>query len=445
MGTLRASIEAKTCRSLLLAWSLGWILLPTSVAEATSPDLFGFGSRSMSMGMTGVSFADDYEALYSNPAGLARIRESGLFLGLSAASFELELDGSPHYLEAARATTLGFQLPIPFGGSLRDMLVFGGGFYTPLGVVLRSDVLFADEAQWPILARAQSVSIILGLGVDLHRWIPGLHLGLGVNAMAGVHGRLLVEFEDGNRFVSQTETQLLSRFDPILGVAYDRGDLSFGLTYHREVRSEIRLDVQTESLPVELPTFAITAVAQYDPHILSAEASWRARAGTLLSLGLHWRMWSLWPGMLEQTTASSYQPPSPAFHDTFSPRLGVEQTFSRRGTSLRLRGGYAYEPTAAPPARMAQALDSRGEPRIDPATGEPSRTPIRYLDSDRHVLTLGIGFEHRLPEARLFLDAHAQLHWIVARDHELPAAGATTNMQSRGLIPAFGWTGGLEW
>ena len=42
-----------------------------TVAEATPPDLFGYGARSTGLAMTGVSYADDYEAVFANPAGLA--------------------------------------------------------------------------------------------------------------------------------------------------------------------------------------------------------------------------------------------------------------------------------------------------------------------------------------------------------------------------------------
>ena len=39
-------------------------------AFASPQDAFGFGARSPGMAQTGVSFADDHEAVYLNPAAL---------------------------------------------------------------------------------------------------------------------------------------------------------------------------------------------------------------------------------------------------------------------------------------------------------------------------------------------------------------------------------------
>ena len=73
--------------------ALAAAMLAPHPARATPPDLFGLGPRTQAMGMTGTSYADDYEAVYANPAGLARARRVGIHLGLSAASLRLTVDG----------------------------------------------------------------------------------------------------------------------------------------------------------------------------------------------------------------------------------------------------------------------------------------------------------------------------------------------------------------
>src|SRR5687768_484861 len=106
-------------------------IVPAATAHASPQDLFGYGARASAMAGTGVSFADDYESVFANPAGLARVRRRGLVLGAHAAGFLVDLDGERFRLDSARATSIGFQLPIPFGGILEDRLSLGAGFYTP--------------------------------------------------------------------------------------------------------------------------------------------------------------------------------------------------------------------------------------------------------------------------------------------------------------------------
>jgi len=69
------------------------VLASASTAHASPQDLFGFGGRTPGMAMTGASYAEGYEAVFSNPAGLAPVRTRGLHLGIQGGNFQLTLDG----------------------------------------------------------------------------------------------------------------------------------------------------------------------------------------------------------------------------------------------------------------------------------------------------------------------------------------------------------------
>jgi len=417
------------------------VLAFAPAAEATPPDVFGYGARHQALGMTGVSFSNDYEAVFANPAGLARAERSGISLGLQAASFEMTLDGDDFDLEAYRGSTIGFHLPLPFGGVLEDVLTLGAGFYTPANTVLRTDIIFAETAQWPVLARTQSVNLAIGLGIDLGRLVPGLKLGVGVSALATITGRLLVALDEANTFNSLTETQLLVSYNPIVGLTYDIGDWKLGLVYREEVRSEIDLDIVVEGLPVALPRINITAIPQFDPHTLAAEASWQVTPNLMGAIHLTYRRWSAWPGLVGKTTDSSFFPVAPDFRDTVSPRLALEYVGRRRNTEGALRFGYGYEMTPAPKAATVSGRDAQGDPR------EGVTLPRRYLDSDRHVLTGGLGMAfHAGGTAVIRLDLFGQVHRVVERTHDIPRTDAGGDpMVSSGWIVAGGWTGALEW
>ena len=413
------------------------------------------------MGMTGASYADDYEATFSNPAGLGRVKTTGLFVGMMAMPAWLELDGSEFLtpdveggmkpMDTASGAILGFQLPIPFGGPLEDVLTLGAGFYTPNNAVLRVDLPYTDLPQWPVLGRAHSVSVNVALGVDLDRWVPGLRFGAGVAALATVVGQLLVSIDEANQFRSRTENQILARFAPVLGVTYATGAYRFGISYRGELRADIDLGIQVEGFPIELPRIAISAVAQYSPHTITAEAAYAPSAALLLALNLTWRRWSAFPGTLGKTTDSSHQPPRPGFHDTASPRVGIEYRFYERAVRLTLRGGYAFEPTPAGPARMAARQNVR------PAEEDARMVPLRYLDSHRHVLSAGAGLRWATRSgAILDVDLFAAPHRVTSRTHEISqrtpeeaaAAGAppiAERMVSRGFLLVAGGVVGLSW
>ena len=430
-------------RAYTLSWMaiVGSLAIPTA-AHATPPDVFGYGARTQGAAMTGVAYADDYEAVWSNPAGLAAAERSGVALGLQAAAFELTLDGQDFDLEAYRGQTIGFHLRLPFGGVLEDVLTIGAGFYTPANTVLRTDIIYPEIPQWAVLARTQSVNLAIGLGIDLGRLVPGLRLGIGFSALATISGRLLVTLDSANSFNSLTETQLLVSYNPIVGVQYDIGDFTLGVVYREEVRSEIDLDVLVENLPVALPKISITALPQYDPHTVAAELAWRMTPKWMGAVHLTYRRWSNWPGVVGRTTAFSFTPVDPEFRDTVSPRIAFEYRTRKHRTELAARFGYAYEMTPAPPAGTGPGRDENGDAR-EPAV----QVARRYLDSDRHVLTWGGGFAYHTPAGPVLrLDLFMQLHRLVERTHEIARTDdGGSPMVTDGWIAAAGWTGALEW
>ncbi len=432
--------RALLCLSLVLAWP--------ALASATPQDLFGFGGRSPGLAMTGVSYADDYEAVFLNPAGLARARRRGLHLGASAGGFLLKVDDQRFALDPSRGTLIGATLPLPFGDILEDRLAIGLGVYTPGSVLLRGQVQYPELAQWPVLGRTQSIAIQLGLRFDFHSTdLEGLRVGIGVSALADVIGDLDVRLDETNTFNSVVETQLLATFSPIAGVSYERGEWGGGIVYRHEVRSSMNLRIVTDDLPIDLPVLTIGGLIQYDPHTLAGEIFWRPDPGIRIVANLTARFWSSYPGPFTATSGSSLSAPPPGFSDTVSPRVAIEGTLRRGPVTLELRGGYLLEPTPAPAARAAQRRNPDGSGAVD-ARGEPVLAIVRFLDNDRHVLTAGLGMASEVGTARLSLDVFGQAHFLVDRVHDVSSTSdgtdGTPSMRTTGFVLVAGWTLGLE-
>lgn len=421
------------------------VLLAPAVASASPQDLFGYGVRMPGTGMTGPAYADDYEAVYANPAGLARARKKKIAVGLQAGAFHAELDGQRLPVDAGRGMTIGFQLPIPFGGVLEDRFVVGAGFYTPSSVLMKADIRFPDVPQFPVLSRTPIVAIQVGLGLDLHGLVDGLRLGVAFSVLANTVGDLDVFLDETNTFRSTTETELIADFSPIVGASYDIGDFSVGVVYRQRARAINRLRINTAGLPVELPQLNVEGVVQYDPPTVAAELAWRPTPDWLLAAGVEVSLWNDWPGIQARTSSGSNLAPDPDFRATVSPRVGLERRFAREDTEVWLRGGYAFEPTPAPESRVAPNRPA------DPAT-EPDPVALRYYDNHRHLWTAGLGLAAPIGGGkRVRFDVFGQLHWMMPRTHGIPADGSAGDLdgseppaKTSGFALAGGWTVGLE-
>lgn len=396
-----------------------------SIASASPPDLFGFGTRSPAMAGTGVSYANDYEATFVNPAGLVRTHTRSLVLGLQGGVYHFELDDARLPMSPVKANTIGATIPLPFGGLMKDRLTLALGLYTPLDVVLVGDIAYADVPRPIVLDRAQSLAIQFGLGLDLAGLVDGLRIGASLTALGSFAGSIVAGIDATGKFGSVVETQVVSSFAPIVGASYDVGDFSFGLVWHGAIESNFVFRIVTRDLPVITPVLNIGGIAQYDPHTFALEASWRVTPTLLVALGVSYALWSDYPGPLVTTSRGSPQPPDVNFSNTLTPRVAAEYTLRRGRTALKLRLGYAYAPSPAPPAR-AEA---------------------RYIDNDRHTLTGGAGFDLALGDegARFFLDGYLSGSLLPARTHDAPAPDGTANMRTSGFIGIGGRSVGVAW
>lgn len=419
---------------------LFWTARPAP-AEASPQDLFGYGGRTTALGMTGASYAEGYEAIFANPAGLAPMRRRALTFGILGGGYQLSIDGERSPLTPPRGMKIGFALPLPFGDILEDRLTFGGAFYTPAEVLLRGTVRFPSVPQWSVVDRAQVLAVMVGLGIDFHGVLDGFHVGIGVSALANVFGELDVRLDDTNSFSSVVETQLLTTFAPIVGARYVQPDWGVGLTYRHENASRMDLNIRTADLPVELPVLTVGGVVQYDPSTLIAEGHWRPTPDLMLVLNLTTRFWDAYPGNQIPTTSMGRDGPNPDFEVRPSPRVGAEWQRVDENYIFQVRAGYAFEPTPAPPARMAPRRTASG----DDVPGEV--IPFRLIDSHRHVLTAGLGWTVLFGDeagGRVVLDVFGQAHILQDRVHVIGATDGAPPMKTGGYILMGGWTLTLE-
>ncbi|MDP3278802.1 MAG: hypothetical protein Q8Q09_26660 [Deltaproteobacteria bacterium] len=396
MTPARIVKHVHNCTGLAGLLALSCVVAAPTSAHASTPDLFGFGARPAAMAGLGGSISDDFSAVHSNPAGLARARETAFTLGFQGAGFDLSLSratGTREHIpqDIARGTVIGLVLPLPFEGVLRDRIAIGVGFYTPTDVVVRGRILRPELPQFLLLSdRTQTVTIQGALGVDLG-W--GLRVGAGFSALAAIRGAVVIAQDSTGRVGSRVDNQLVTSYAPIVGASLERGPIRAGLTFRGATIGRFAVTIEARDVGLPLPVFNIAGLAQYDPWQFAGEFGFVHQGWSAL-VGLTFKRWSEYPGPLERTTERSPEPPRPALWDTFVPRAAIERRWSSARSGLAVRGGYFYEPTPVP-ARTAGA---------------------NYFDNDRHVLTTGVAVDTRWRGTKATVELFAQLHILAPRE-----------------------------
>jgi len=417
------------------ALALAFTVLTTRAA-ASPEDIFGYGGRSQAMGATGVAAGEGYETAYLNPALLSTMRARKLSLGLTGAAFHLYADGDglPGRVSysAAKGIVIGADLPIPFGGILKDRVGAGLAFYTPTDVVVRGRILYPETPQFPLLPdRAQSVAIRVGVGVDIGY---GIRVGAGFAALAEIQGSAIVATDATGRVGTRVEDQLVATYAPTIGLSYDLPvrfptKLRAGLTYRGTLDARFAVAIDATKLStLNIPLLNISGLAQYDPAQLAFEL---ASIGERLTLagGVTYKRWSKYPGLLEPTLpcpadnpdCAALVPPKIAYDDTLAVHAGADWAIPvSRSFTPHVRAGAMLEPNPLP-SRIPTAQ------AYDPATQGLADAPTRYFNATRVALTWGAGLRFADPLPPLELDVYGQYHALIPTTHEsVDSNGAVT-------------------
>jgi hypothetical protein len=404
------------------------------------------------MGSTGVAHAQGYEAAWHNPALASTIRSNKLTLGYGGAVFSLDAVGAglPGHVsvQPAKGFFIGADLPIPFGGKLRDRVGVALAFYTPSDVIVRGRVFYPEKTQFPLLPdRAQSLTIRAGLGVDIG-W--GIKAGIGVAALAEIVGTVVAATDVTGRVGTRVEDQLVATYAPIFGATYDLPQhLRVGVGFRGTLDARFAVIVDgTKLSSLAIPLFNISGLAQYDPAQVAAEiARVDARELNVLALQFTYKRWSDFPGFLEPTVVCSeggagacgLVPPVIPWQDTFVIRVGAEQGFVLgKGVTLKGRGGAFFETSPLP-------SDLPGSESFDVPTKSVVAVPTRYFDSTRFAATTGVGLALDKPLPPIDIDLFAQYHFLLPREITGAASDTVSSKgEASGHIKVFGLTGGVR-
>lgn len=436
------------------------LLLTPATAAANPLDMFGFGARSTSLAGAVTATVSDVSSSYYNPAGAAQLRGVRAELGYFSANPHLRTDDRDNDVDLAHGVV---------GGVAAPGRIFGLPFAFALGVHLPDDHLSQVRAlpqstpRWELYSvRLQRLYLAASVALSPVRW---LRLGAGLAFMASTRGGISIEGRLSA--INAASSQLTHTVDADLtSVRYlqlgAQVDLPAGFHLGATYRDEFKLDTAlTATLRGQIVVgslrdpsaltipglYALQAqtLTAFQPRQVTTGVGWTTERWTL-GVDVTWSQWSRY----ENPTASLdvqlelrippglgaiRQPevPQPTlreptrFHDTVTPRLGVEYRAPVGPHTVAFRAGYSYDPTPVP----AQA------------------GVTNFVDADRHTAALGVGMALRhlgawLPGA-LTLDFQMSAQFLPTRTiTKADPTDAVGDYRAGGMVLQAGMTLGMS-
>ncbi len=371
-----------------LLFSLGLIILATAF---TPSKVLGVGSagfrnevpdaEALGKGSAFVAQADNPSAVYYNPAGLTQLKERYVSLGyvleLPQNSFK-PLSGDEVEMQGQYFLIPNFYLVDNFG--FKDFR-FGLGVTAPYG--LGTD--WSHDSFSRLVATESDLEIMDLNPTVAYRVNDKFSVGAGINysvSHISKHKRLATTLSNDGEF------QIKGRDDGWgynLGLLYKHSDKhSIGLSYRSEIELTYRGFVSLDNLNALYTVVFGGSTYNTDikselslPQTLAVGYAYRPNNKWTFEADVEWADWSC----VEQdkvdfqsetdatrlTVLNSGNPASKDWNDVFSYGFGAEYKATDK---LALRVGYLFEDNPIPSANFDTALP----------------------DSDRHGLTLGIGY-----------------------------------------------------
>jgi long-chain fatty acid transport protein len=352
--------------------------------RANGLNLNSLGSRALSMGGAFVGLADDYSAIFWNPAGMSQFSMRYLgFYGtdvIPSGSYLLQVPTQSGLLNVVDAKTqskhylsglLAYYQPVT------ENIVAGVGIYIPSGLGASWDgqdfIHLSNDTTYQWTSKIGAVTFSPGVSYRINDMVSvgaALNINYGMFSLNRWAGLAEIPDPPYEFDLGQYEMNLKGwGFGATLGVLVKVNDmLSFGATLRTPNR--VRLSGDASLSNIELLGYTPSTEAKTEsPHLtfplwVAGGVAFRPFSGLTVTGDLQWTQWSA----LDQVELKFVDPFWSLFmlssgenimhlewKDTLQVRLGAEYMLRE---DLALRAGYYYDPTPAPDQTMNFVLPS---------------------------------------------------------------------------------------
>ncbi len=384
--------------------------------------LYGYGPRAAAMGGAMTAEANDYTAVFYNPALLVERKDVNFGFAFQYAGMVSKVESKdlakPLDLSLANApATVGSSLGLlfPLGGVVKNRVALGLGVYLPTAVLLRLHAPAQDQPYWyRYQTNPERLQLHLGAGIKLVDW---LKLGLGVQVLANLIGdsaNVGVDLFSKEVTRGDINAYLGTRVAPVFSLHLNPWKrLRLGATFKYEMRLDYRIPATVDLEGIGTLGFVIQGVAHYSPHTLQFGAAFDVTDDFTIALDGEWQNWAAAPspyvgvsidlsgptleglGLGTALDVESARQP-PGFANTFGGRLGAEYRVNQRFVA---RAGAFFRPTPVP------KQDTQG---------------TNLMDNTAVGGSVGVGFNFPDPleifQHPIQIDVAGQAHFLLNRE-----------------------------
>lgn len=380
-------------RGLLLLLTLAQLTQVTALepqARATTMELYGFGPRLTAMGNTGEAAADDYFAVYANPANLVLNPRIHLGWGgdLVLNRFKVDRQGGEQRYPTAIPDNnylmhMGISSPLP--GWFEDKAALGIALHLPIGHDTRLDAHDPRQPQVMMYdTLGDRLALVAGVGIRPTRWLA---IGVSMQLLTTLQGSADIDVSVLDHRITRKhlDIELLTKPYPIVGVTVlpakgvrvalvwrSKSEVKYGLPLTVDLEDVGRLQFKLSGDGLFLPdVYALAASVQHGAWLTTAGVAWLRWSqlpplGADVHLELDDRHLKTRGNAPDQLLYVNNAPIDVGARDILQPRAGVEW---QALPALVARAGVQYRPTPLP----------------------KSDGPAAYLDSPATTLGLGLG------------------------------------------------------
>lgn len=360
------------------------VFVLSPMLPANGLNLNSLGSRALAMGGAFVGLANDYSAIFWNPAGMSQfsMRYIG-FYGtdvIPAGSYLLQVPtqgGLLTVVDAKMQTKHYLSGLLAYYQPITDKIVAGVGIYVPSGLGATWDggdfMHLSNQTTYRWESKVGAVTFSPGVSYKINDMVSvgaALNINYGMFSLNQWAGNTEIPEEPYEFDLGQYEMNLKGwGFGATVGVLVKVNDmLSFGGTLRTPNRVHLSGDASLSN--VELLGFTPSSEAKTEsPHLtfplwIAGGVAFRPLAGLTLTGDLQWTQWSA----LDQIELNFIDPFWSLFmissggnvmhlewKDALQIRFGAEYMLRE---DLAVRAGYYYDPTPAPDKTMNFLLPS---------------------------------------------------------------------------------------
>ncbi len=405
----------------LTRWMVLLSLVPL-LARADPYSLYGFGPRAAAMGGAMTAEANDYSAVFYNPALLvdrtdvnfgASFQFHRMVSNVQAKDLAKDLDCANCNMPDTVGTSLG--LVFPLGGKVKNHLAFGLGVYVPTAVLLRLNSPPATTPYWyRYNGNPERLQLHIAAGIKIVEW---LKIGLGVQVLAdliGTSANVGVDLFSKEIKSGDINAYLGTRVAPVFSVhLVPIKRLRLGVTFKYEMKLNYKIPATVDIAGIGTLGFVISGTAHFTPHTLNFGAAFDVTDNFTLTAEGEWQNWSAAPSPYAGIIIDLSGPTLEALG--LGKALDVSSPDRKTGflDTLGVRAGAEYRVTERFTARLGAFLRPTPVPKQD-------TQGTNLMDNTTVGITGGIGFNFPDP-LEIFahpiqIDLAGQAQMVLARE-----------------------------